>query len=131
MKLTNQFIYKTRDAIKRHCGTLFTKDVQGGINVYLQTGSIIIIYFKRQIYNHNINDKWLHYGDLEGLFSIIDIILQPKGQKPSNTVELSDKGVQAAINHIKNKVEIISKQKGNNAQAMILKTVAQELEQYL
>lgn len=101
-----------------------------GINLYIEKG-VITIYFKKKIFNHNKNSKWLCYKDFNELFEEIDKILLPKKEVVIQTIENENNGTLVCIEHIKKKIETIEQIKGNNAVSMMLKTICLELEQYL
>lgn len=92
---------------------------------------VISVYWKKQKYGDSITGKWYYFTEMEDLVEAIKSF-EPKLKAPVITEEKTDLGVQACIDHVNKKAELIGKHKGaDNAMATLLKTVAQELYQYL
>lgn len=113
---------------------LEVKDLNGGCNVYLPTGMSITFWFKKRKFKSNTGSTWGYFKDITDIVKIIEGACQPKSRKTfvvTPTPE-DDKGTQKCIDHILAKASRVEKIKGeSNAIYNILKTVAQELEQFL
>lgn len=134
MALTEASYKRLQGAVAIHYPALRTKIMAGGINLYTEQG-VITVYFKREIYNHNKNTRWLNFDGLDDLFRRIDNILCPAEQKAVQEPKISqiaeDKGTLKCIEHIDRKIKYGEDNKLSISNLSMLKQLKVELIQYL
>lgn len=115
----------------------------GGLNIKLPGNGTVTVWWRKGKWTHSKNaNKWFYFrnspkehaneliAQIEGLMGITNTdksIVAPA----SSIAGTTPNGTQQCIDHIKRKIDVIEKVKGNNAVSMILKQVAIELEQFL
>lgn len=122
------------EQIEKEYPDLVIKDLDKGCNIYLPNGTVATFWFKKQKYSTNKTGKWNYFKDLKELFLIIDKLGNTVKNKvvKANIVEQPCGNVQVCIDHVLEKAErIMENEPYNAAKKMILKIVAQELQQYL
>jgi hypothetical protein len=130
--------------------TEYFKDYQvqqlqgGGLNIKLPGNGTVTVWWRKGKWTHSKNaNKWFYFrnapkehaneliAQVEGLMGITNSGQQIAAPVASITAVAPVNTTQQCIDHLLKKVATIEKVKGHNAVAMILKTVAKELEQYL
>lgn len=122
------------EQIEKEFPNLAVKNLQGGCNVYLPNETVLTFWFKKRKWKSNKRKDWRRFADTQDVFSIIsglgNIEIKKSVIEPENALKNT---TQLCIDHILNKVRVIEavNDRYGTAQAMILKTVAKELQQFL
>jgi hypothetical protein len=125
----------TIDHIKKEFPNLVVKDLQGGCNVYLPGELVLTFWFKKRKWKSNTSKQWAHFADTQDALKVISGLGDVQMRKPLVATDLvpvtETNNVQSCIDHIKAKIDKIELAKGNYAVITMLKTVADELQQFL
>jgi hypothetical protein len=130
--------------IKKEFPNIKLKELNGstGANLYLPGRLVITVFFKKRIFKTNEAKKFRRFSDDKDIVKIISALgniklkqsIGPGIPEPAPVQQPSGEntGVRACIDHIENKYQVFIK--GNemeNKTAVMLKTIKQELFQYL